>query len=318
MARNFELCAPSFIRHVVEPNRASVLFFGPDYTDNPDISYNGRHNVFGAFVDNPKQAVTPTVALDVGKFRDAYGSHLVAADFHSRKIEEFTRAADELVERGRWLLGLNPFRILSMFYNIQGAARLLVAHETKTGEAFDTVLFTRTDLAFYSPVKLGNVDGEVHIPAGQGFTGAGAQNIGNAQVYHYKNIATGDYTPPHGVAQFNDQVIAVARSSLPLFANIYDDLKAYLRAQVPASPETILYLHLVKRAGLECEVHPEWTYEIVRRGARAVQSVLDTDEIAIIDPAGERGRAERSRHAVRSFLRDAKGLTRRTVRRIFR
>ena len=43
MLREFQVCAPAFLRHVVQPKEAGLFFFGPDQTDSPTVAHKGTH-----------------------------------------------------------------------------------------------------------------------------------------------------------------------------------------------------------------------------------------------------------------------------------
>jgi hypothetical protein len=256
--------------------------------------------------------------------QEVYGGALKAAAFHTEPQSKFASTSDGLIQREDWLFQMNPARMFSMFFNMQGVVRVFLDYERRTGETFDTIIITRPDLAFYGQLNTWETPypivraGEVHVPQGEGFTEWGEKHSGNAPVLHYKNVATGDFISGGRGARFNDQVLMLNRADLEHFQDIYDALLGYMAARVPASPETVLYLHLVQRAGLTDIQHPEWLYEILRAGARPLQNVTDTPEIMFVDRRHPAALAHRRKRPIAALLRDAKFLLRTVMWRIRR
>jgi hypothetical protein len=205
-----------------------------------------------------------------------------------------------------------------MFYNIEGGVRLMLEHEERTNETFDEVIITRPDLAFYTAVSAELAPGEIHVPEGEGVNVVGAPHGGNAQVFFYKNVATGDFVPGGGEATFNDQLFWFKRADLAPFLSLVEALPGYLKARVPPSPETILYLHLIGRAGLEPVAHPEWVYEIHRSGSPLIRNLTDTPEINMVDRRHPSAIALRRQRPIYSLLRDCRWLARKVVRKFIR
>lgn len=284
LLREYRATAPSLLRHVVHPNSACVFYFGPAETDAPTNAYFGRHDERGFLMHNPKAIVEDLQTIEPPDLAEVYGACLRDQSFHAEPQSRFIAEAAATCSERDWLFRLNPYRIFSMFFNLQGAARLLVDYESRSGETFDIVIITRPDLAFYTPIVPNIASGEIHLAKGQGFESTGVAFEVNAPIYYYKNVTTGDYLPGGRRIGFNDQILAVRRENLEAFLNIYDAMRNCLAARVPASPESILYLLLVGRAGLKDVQHPDWNYEIHRAGARLVESILDIRELREIDP----------------------------------
>jgi hypothetical protein len=315
--RTFEVTAPSLLRHVVEPNDADIFYFGPQGSDNPTAAHEGTKDLFGSFTFNPKGGLDTLAPVDAAALQQAYGGRLRLARFHDVGTDRFE---DEcaLKDPAEWVYGLNPVRLFSMFYNLAGAAELLVQYEQQHGSSYDCVVITRPDLAFFSPVCAEAQGGELHIPAGQGIDGWGVKHRGNARVLYYKNVETGEFLEGNDRLLFNDQLYVLARRDLDLFRAVYEALPGYLARRVPASPETILFLHLVARGGLRPIEHDEWCYEIYRAGMPLQENVLDTPHVALIDRHHPRAQALRRRHPVVALLRDAKLLLRKALNRLLR
>jgi hypothetical protein len=306
--------AESFKRHVLGDRDAAIFYFGPGYTDAPGAGYGGEIDLFGTFKRNPKSEVTATQPVEEGLLRSIYGEQLLRWHLHDRPQSDFVKQSEAVISSKDWLMQLNPYRMFSMFYNIEGGARLLLEYERESGTRFDDVIITRPDLAFYSPVEVKPRNGEIHIPKGEGIDINGSPHRGNARVFFYKNVATGDFVSQGET--FNDQFYAFTRDALSPFLSLTEALPRYLDQRVPPSPETILYLHLVARGGLVPVPHPEWTYEIHRRGAPQFRNVADTPAINFVDRSHPAAIERRRRHPVRSWLRDMLWLARRAVKKV--
>jgi hypothetical protein len=213
---------------------------------------------------------------------------------------------------------LNPYRMFSMVFNIEGVVKLMLEYEEQNGHRFDEIIITRPDLAFYSEISSEVADGEIHVPQGEGLNVVGAPHRGNARVFFYKNVLTGDLVPGGGEITFNDQLFWIKRSGIDAFLTLSEALPNYLREGVPPSPETIFYLHLIGRAGMRLFEHPEWTYEIHRASAPLKRSLVDTPEINVVDRRHPAAVAFRRRRPVYSMLRDARWLGRKAFRTFFR
>jgi hypothetical protein len=135
---------------------------------------------------------------------------------------------------------------------------------------------------------------------------------------YYKNVETGDYVQGGDTVTFNDQVFLLARADLSCFSGLGKALNDYLARQVPASPETILYLHLCLRQGLKPLLHPEWCYQIQRSGMPVVENVADTSMIRVVDRYHHKARERLRKDPLGCLLRDAKLLIKRVAHRIAR
>lgn len=315
--RTFEQTAPSLLRYVAHSSEVKLFYFGPAQTDNPATDYGGKLSILGAFRRNPKSEVNATLPADPGALQRAYGERLAGFAFHDRAQSEFVAAAERVIRKEDWLMGLHPYRMFSMAYNIEGGLRLMLEHESKTGQRFDVVVVTRPDLAFYAPLSFAVRPGEVHLPASEGFDSVGRPRRGNATVFFYKNVTTGDLITGGRTPTFNDQLMMIDRDAVGSFLSFGEALPPYIAAKVPPSPETLLYLHLVGRAGLEAITHPEWVYEIHRSGAPLAVSLADTPDINLVDrrhPAAialRRGRP--FYHAAQDLRKFARGLLHRAL-----
>lgn len=315
LLREYRLTAPAFLRHVANPNDADIFYFGPEQTDTPDHSHFGKLDAFGAFIDNPKGRVHALVDADVEGLQDAYGERLLRSQIHHVAQERFIDEAREVVNPEDWYYKLDPYRLFSMFYNLQGAAKLLSDVETESGVIYDTVIITRPDLAFFAPLETGSIKpGEIHIASGEGFDGWGAKRNGNSSALYFRDALNGDYVPGGATAWFNDQVFAVKRDAARLFEDVYDKLPRYLERKVPITPETILYLHLVVRGGLKPVERQDWIHQIYRKGDPIVQSVADTGQIMFIDRNHRAAKQMRRARPIAALFRDGKYLWRRGAR----
>lgn len=317
LLRTFQTTAPSLLRHVVVPNDADLFYFGPEGSDNPTAAHDGVLDVFGNFKFNPKRQLDPMRPVDATVVRAAYGAHLRDLRLHRVAMDVF-EAECPLKGPDEWIYGLNPARLYSMFYNMKGAAELLAEHERRSGVTYDHVILTRPDIAFFSPVPACARPGEVHIPNGEGIDARGGKHRGNARVLYYRDIETGDFLEGNDRIKFNDQLFVLARQHLACFGEVYPLLSEYLARRVPPSPETILYLHLVARAGLKPVKHDEWCYMLYREGMRVQENVLDTGMLVQIDRRHPRARAWRRAHPLRAALRDVKFILRKLLQRLRR
>jgi len=317
MLRSFRVTASSFHRHVVQPNNADVFYFGPAESDVAPKSLSGRLDLFGNLKDNPKGLVDPVASVDPSAFLSAYGPAMRRYEFHRVDQEEFVRQA-AIVERKDWIYGLNPARLFSMIFNMEGAVQILEDYERIHGLRYDTVVITRPDIAFFSPIRATARKGSIHIPSGEGFDEWGRKHMGNARVVYYKNVQTGDYIEGGDKLTFNDQIFLLSRADLSCFTGLSKALSDYLSRGVPASPETVFYLHLCLRQGLRQKLHPEWCYQIFRDGMPIVENVADTSFIQRIDRYHAKARERFRKNPAGTFLRDAKILARKAYRRLTR
>jgi hypothetical protein len=317
MLRSFHVTAPSFHRHVVQPNNADVFYFGPAESDVAPMSLSGRVDMFGNLKDNPKGQVDPVTGVNRTAFLTAYGPAMRRFEFHSVPQDEFSRQAS-IVDRKDWIYGLNPARLFSMVFNMEGVVHLLEDYERTQGVSYDTVIITRPDIAFFSPITARVRSGVLHIPSGEGFDEWGRKHMGNARVVYYKNVLTGDYVEGGDTLTFNDQIFMLARTDVGCFSSLSKALSEYLSQRVPASPETIFYLHLCLRRGLVPKLHPEWCYQIQRAGMPLVQNIADTSMIRVVDRYHTRAKERFRQDPLGCILRDAKQLIKRIAFRITR
>ena len=317
MLRSFQVTASSFHRHVVEPNNADVFYFGPAGSDAAPTSLSGRLDMFGNLKDNPKGLVDPVSSVNQAAFLTAYGPCMRGYDFHNVNQEEFARQA-AIVERKDWIYGLNPARLFSMVFNMEGVVHLLENYERAQGVRYDTVIITRPDIAFFSPITAPVRPGFLHIPSGEGFDEWGRKHMGNARVAYYKNVATGDFIEGGDKLTFNDQIFMLSRSDLGSFSGLSKAFSEYLSQRVPASPETIFYLHLCLRQALIPKWHPEWCYQIQRAGMPLIENIADTSMIRIVDRYHTKAKERFRRDPVGCLLRDAKLLIKRAAFRLLR
>ena len=282
--REFETTAPAFKKKILEPNKASLFFYGPDYTDAPDKNFGiGTRDADGFFIDNPKSKQSKYFPVRKKDFLKTYKNWLSDYEFHSIAQSQFLNERQALLPETEWLFRLDPARILSMFYNMGGVIDNFFKYVEKTGEKYDVILITRSDLAFYDNFSADIGENEIHIPFGEGFDENGQKHLGNAPVYYYKNLNTGEYVPGGRTKNFNDQIMALSYKSACHFHNLFKQVRDCLTRKVPPSPETILYL-LSINANLSIVPHPEWNYEIYRSGKKIITNVLSVPELVNIDP----------------------------------
>jgi hypothetical protein len=317
MLRTFEVTANSFHRHVVMPNNADVFYFGPGTSDVPTKRHNGRLDWFGNLKNNPKGLVDPVTSVNLQSFLKAYGPAIRDYRFHNIDPDEFLRQGS-MVARRDWIFGLNPSRIFSMVFNIEGAVHLLQEYEAAQGLSYDAVIITRPDIAFFSPIAARVTAGFLHIPRGEGFDHWGRKHRGNARVLYYKNVQTGDFVEGGDALTFNDQIFLLSREDLPCFLNLSKAIAEYLTQGVPASPETLLYLHLCLRGGLKPIAHGEWCYQIHRAGMPVIENVTDTSMIRVVDRYHYKAKQQLRRNVLGCILRDAKILVKKFILRLTR
>lgn len=281
--RDYDQTINSFRNAILEPNNADLFFFGPDYTDFPDKNFGiGTRDASGFFLDNPKSRASTYSPINKDKFIKECGKYLVNADFHNTPYSSFVEQSRHLLKESEWLFRLDPARILSMVYNMGGVIDRFLDHCVKTKKTYDCVVITRPDLIFYNKFGAKISEDEIHIPLGEGFDDIGRKPLGNAPVYYYKNMETGEYIPGGREIGFNDQFLALSFKSVSKLQGLYENVKECLKRKVPASPETILYL-LCMNAGLKVISHPDWEYEIYRRGKKKITNVLESLELSDID-----------------------------------
>ncbi|EEA00844.1 hypothetical protein BH160DRAFT_3855 [Burkholderia sp. H160] len=283
MVRDYEKCASSIERVLLGPNNADLFYFGPSFTDYPDREFSiGERDSEGFIIKNPKTDAPKFFDVDADAFERVYKKNIRAYKFHDTPPSFFETEAGRLVTRDKWLFGLPPSRILSMFYNFDGVVREFNKYRAEHPGGYDAVVITRPDLVLYNSISAEIKDGTVHIPSGEGFDEMGRNHLGNAPVFYYKNINTGEYVPGGREVGFNDQIIILPVDVLESLSDIYKEAKEMIGRGVPSSPETIIYL-MLKNRDIKIEAHPEWAYEIYRRGGNDVANVLTSPELKVID-----------------------------------
>jgi hypothetical protein len=317
MLRTFQVTAASFHRHVVQPNEADVFYFGPAESDVAPTSLTGRVDVFGNLKDNPKGLVDPVSGVNRTAFLSAYGPAMRRYEFHRVNQDEFVRQS-AVVDRKDWIYGLNPARLFSMVFNMEGVVHLFEEYERTQGVRYDSIFITRPDIAFFSPIKARVRSGTLHIPSGEGFDEWGRKHRGNARCVYYKNVETGDYIEGGDLVTFNDQVFLLSRADLSCFTGLSKALSEYLSQRVPASPETIFYLHLCLRHGLKATPHPEWCYQIQRAGMPLIENIADTSMIRVVDRYHAKAKERFRKDPLGCLVRDAKLLLKRAAHRLMR
>jgi hypothetical protein len=194
----------------------------------------------------------------------------------------------------------------------------LEEYEREQDITYETVILTRPDLAFFSPIRPRVRINTLHLPDGEGVDEWGRKRMGNARVLYYKNVETGDYIEGGDALSFNDQVLAFARPNLAVFSGLTKAFSEYLRCRVPPSPETIFYLHFCVRHGLRPVPHPEWRYQIQRDGMPTIENVADTGMIRLIDRYHTNSRIRFKQNPLGCLVRDAKILAKKALHRLTR
>ncbi|GAA4482857.1 hypothetical protein [Gluconacetobacter asukensis] len=283
MLRNYEIPSESIKNKILYKGDCDVFYFGPKETDLPNKEYAiGIQDKDGFFIKNPKEDLQETVPVNIENFCAVYDGYIKDFRAHDKKTGYFEEISRSLRPREDWLMGLNPARMLSMFYNIDGVVKLFVDYCKKNKKSYKNVIITRTDIVTYTDFPCVVSDGEIHIPSGEGFSSNGEKHIGNASVFFYKNMLTGDYVSGGRKDSFNDQVMIVSFNEINKFCNIYDQILELIKAKAPLSPETLLFI-LCKRSGLNIVAHPEWAYEIYRDGKKEITSIMDIEDLKNID-----------------------------------
>lgn len=318
LLRQYRVSAPSLIKHVIKPQNADLLYFGPHYTDQPDMREGDSVDKMGGIYHNPKQTTRVTGRNDQAELREVYGDYLKKIFFHDHDEAHFTSMLPRLTDPSEWLFRINPARILSMFYNIEGAMNALASYEEEKGEKYDVVYLTRPDLTFYSRMRANPKGGELHIPFGAGIFPNGVKGRGNAPVLFYKNVTTGEYAPGAGTATFNDQFHAFAGTDRSRYSGLLNNTIERLGYGAPPSPETLLYLHLIGGGGLKVVTHDEWVYAIERSGAKLIESVADSDDILRFDRSHRNSRLLMEKHPLKTGLADTRSLAGKVWRRLTR
>ncbi|WP_010512382.1 hypothetical protein [Komagataeibacter europaeus] len=283
MLRNYEIPSKSIFKNILEKNDCDIFYFGPSETDSPDINYAiGLRDKNGFFIKNPKEDKQKVTPSKIDGFLKIYGKYLKSYHVHENKTEFFEENISKICSREDWIIGLNPARMLSMFYNIGGVIDIFNEYCNNNNKKYDKIILTRTDIIFYGNIISEIKNKEMHIPFGEGFNEIGEKHMGNAAVFFYKNMETGDYVSGGRKDSFNDQIMLFSPNDITMFDNIYENVKYLIRNKVPLSPETILFI-LAKRNEMRIITHPEWEYEIYRVGKKPILSILDTDELKDID-----------------------------------
>lgn len=291
MVRDYDKCANSLKKALLKPNDADMFFFGPAVTDYPDKNFSlGLRDGEGFIVKNPKTDEPKFYDVDQKEFKSVFGDFIRGCNFHHTPSSFFSEEANRLVSRDKWLFGLPPARILSMFYNMAGVVDEFDKYRKENSINYDAIVITRPDLVFYNSITADIEENIVHIPLGEGFDDFGRKPLGNAPVFFYKNSETGEYVPGGRSIGFNDQILVIPGNLADIFSNIYETVKSFIAREVPLSPETMIYL-LLKNHDVEIEAHGDWDYEIYRRGQRAITSILNSPELKLTDKYHPLGKA---------------------------
>lgn len=280
--RTAEVTSQSLMKNIVESCNADIFYFGPNSSDNPKSIHKGILDSAGFVKINPKNDASEVRGGIAQRLGSLYGEKLVSYELHEKVFEDF-EAMSSFVDRKQWLFSLNPGRFISMFYNIQGVYSLMEEYERTHNVKYDKVIITRSDLTFYSRFDLTNIrDGFVYIPDGEGFCPhTGNRNKGLSQVLPYRNKMTGKMVPS-GVG-FNDQVLVFTRETSRPMSNVLECIIQYMKENVPLTPETLLYFHLVSNSGLRVKYTHKWPYEIVRVDDKTIVTVTDLIIMDLLD-----------------------------------
>jgi len=282
MLRDFSIPSHS-IKNKLITSETEVFFFGPSDTDRPDINYAiGVQDKDGFFIENPKERTQITIPSDKEGFIELYQDNLKKYHFHDKTPEYFDAVSRDLRPREDWLMGLNPARMLSMFYNMGGVIKLFLENKQGKLDQYGRIVITRTDLVIYSDLPCVVDAGCIHIPYGEGFAKNGEKHQGNASVFYYKNMFTGDYVSGGRKFSFNDQIMILHPEDLIVLENLYEDIVDLIKQKAPLSPETLLYI-LFKRHNMIVVPHEDWAYEIYRRGKKEIDSIMEIEDLKNID-----------------------------------
>lgn len=280
--RTADITHNSLIDNVISPNKADVFYFGPNSTDSPTSIHKGILDGSGFLKINPKNDAHEVFGGVEEKIRALYGNNITKLRLHDKKFDDFVKMSS-FIDKKDWLFNLNPARFVSMFFNMQGAFRLMKEYEEKEEIRYDRVIITRPDLSFYAAIDLSKVrKGFVYMPSGEGFCPhTGNRNYGLSHVLPYRKRDAGKMVQT-GVG-FNDQVMAFNRDSAESMSTILDSAIRYMKEKIPLTPETILYYHLVANNGLRIKYTNDWPYEIVRSDDKNITTVTDLMILDLVD-----------------------------------
>jgi hypothetical protein len=279
--RTYETTCTSFFKHVADYLDADIFYFGQEQTDRP-TPFNLILDKHGFIKENLKnQMETVKTTIDQERIAQIYGKRLKKFRFHGEKPERFEAIA-ATISRDEWLFKTDPSRIFSLMFNMTGAYKLMEEYQRENNIAYDVVIMTRPDLAFYSPLDVKVKDGEIHISNGQGFhPSEGYKWCVNAPAFFYRNTETGDAIPSGD--DFNDQILVLTKKDAPAFGTLFDDIIGYARMRVPLTSETLLYFHFCVKKRL-AKVKNNWLYDIFRFDQPTIFNITDLPKIREIDP----------------------------------
>ncbi len=280
--RSANMTHGSLLNNVVIPNDADIFYFGPDATDKPASSHGGIFDAAGFIKINPKNDTQEFAGGISEQLESYYGSRLKSFELHDKPAGYFSEMVS-FVEYEQWLFSLNPSRFASMFFNMQGAFKLMVQYENEHGLKYDHVILTRPDLAFYSRIETNTIrDGYVYIPDGVGFCPhTGNRRRGLGSVFFYVNRTTGEYIPTN--TGFNDQLLVFSRDTAQALDNLLESAVGYMKKNVPLTPETLIYFHLIVCGKNAVKYMANWVYEIIRIDDKPIKNITDLIVLDIID-----------------------------------
>lgn len=265
LLRSFDKTSESLKKHILEKNNADLFVFAPNKAGTvfipkgEDINSYKRDNK-DLFLNKDSEGELVTEA----RLKEVYGDYLKKSYLYD------SNSIQHDIDTSRVAMNdiLIPSRVLSLFYNLSGAAKLAL----ESGNEYDAIILLRTDLAFYSELDVTKLDlNYLHIPFGGGALNDGKAQVPCYYVGYYKNMELGELIQANRHV-FTDQLLVADKSQIQVLANLYSNISEYLSRGVPFHPETILFYALSYCQQRNVVIHEEWLYEIVRDNTLLIEN----------------------------------------------
>lgn len=268
--RTYEKTAFSLIKHIIHPNNADLFIFAPNRSGVINDSWYEEN----AKLNNKDHSLGNTISEeDVVK---NYKGKLTKLKLWEYDKEMFNK--DEL-KNIPIIAHINPTRIVSMFYHIENALKLVEQYEKEHHFKYDYIILSRPDIAFYSDIKTNNCSLEsISVSSTIGYLDKKTGQLlqARAPVMFWKNVILGEMLEAEKY-HFNDPIIISDRKNFAPLFSIYKNVPQFVQIGLPFNPETILFYLLCFKQNLSLKFCDDWQWEIFRSNHKEIMGIYDLD-----------------------------------------
>jgi hypothetical protein len=267
--RTYEDTAASLIKNILIPNDADLFIFAPNV---PGISVipAGVNQTDGRKMDKAKYGnVEWSQKMDeigekITNLAQIYGSALKDSFSYEYDREIFDEASKGIISYGT----IPASRIFSIFYNMKGAIELCMNYARKNDIEYESIILTRGDIGFYSPIVCSGLDlNKIHIPAG-----GGVLRNPHSQWFalYYKNVYRGEIMDTR---PFTDLLLVSSYSIMTEIASIYGQLRKLSEQVLPMHSETLINYVIAYKHNRDVIMHKEWIFEVCRSDFARIENI---------------------------------------------